>query len=80
MNDLITDRDKQFTLQNKLFRADLDTLKFEMKGLVEKKDVEKKINIMENTLKNSLWDIKSKINEEITSFQKNAGEARKRDY
>ena len=38
------------------------------------------MNIMENTLKNSLWDIKSKINEEITSFQKNAGEARKRDY
>ena len=48
--------------------------------MVERKDVDKKMNIMENTLKNSLWDIKSKINEEITSFQKNAGEARKRDY
>ena len=47
---------------------------------MERKDVDKKMNIMENTLKNSLWDIKSKINEEITSFQKNAGEARKRDY
>ena len=39
INDLVAERDKHYNLQNKLFKADLDTVKFEIKTLIERKEM-----------------------------------------
>ena len=36
---MVGQRDKHYNLQNKLFKADLDTIKFEIKTLVERKEI-----------------------------------------
>ena len=37
IGEIIGERDRHYTLQNKIFKTDLDTLKVELKTLVEKK-------------------------------------------